>query len=332
MKEIDNKWNEFRRNCLSRQQLSPSTIKDTIRKLRFLERHGIDLDNFTEDDIYNHFARRFEDGASNIALNHYVKALNRWCRFKDFDYHFELYKELKKPIRVPTTDDISRMLDVCKRKPVDRRNKLIILFMAKTGVRNQELCDIRLDDIDWKNKVLTIRKGKGGKTRIIPLEEKLLIGKNYPSIWNYIDHWRCEKGKYLFTTKKRGMTPNYLRMLIKIIGRKVGIPWIHPHSLRHYAATNLLRAGANIRVVQEIMGHSSIKTTGQYLHVIGNDLHKAIENPDLEDPIRSRPLHKKNDLKTFGENPICYAIPTEELLNGPSRIRTGDLRLVKATS
>jgi len=64
--------------------------------------------------------------------------------------------------------------------------------------------------------------------------------------------------------------------------------WIHPHTFRHYAATNLLRAGVNIRVVQEILGHSSIKTTGGYLHVIENDLHQAIENPNIDDPINPR--------------------------------------------
>ena len=314
-------WDGFRRHCLSRQCLSSETIKDTIRKLKYLERNGIDLTSFTEDNIYNHFAIRFENEATPSALNHYAKSLNRWCKYRELDYHFNLYREYQRPIRVPTTDDISMMLEVCNgRKPIDRRNRVIILFLAKTGIRNQELCNIKLDDIDWKNRTLTIRKGKGGKTRIIPLEKKLLIGKNYPSIWNYIDHWRHKTGNYLFTTRKRGMTPNYLRMIIKIIGRKAGIPWIHPHSLRHYAATNLLRAGVNIRVVQEIMGHSSIKTTGRYLHVIGNDLHKAIENPDLEDPIRSKPLHKKNDIKMFCENPICYAMPTGENLNGPAQI------------
>lgn len=82
---------------------------------------------------------------------------------------------------------------------------------------------------------------------------------------------------------------NYLRRIIKIISQKAGISWVHPHSFRHYAATNLLRAGVNIRVVQAILGHSSIRTTGNYLHIIENDLHQAIANPHIEDPLKTRP-------------------------------------------
>jgi len=96
---------------------------------------------------------------------------------------------------------------------------------------------------------------------------------------------------YVFTTKNGKMTPNYLRNIIRNTSRKAGISWIHPHSFRHYAATNLLRAGVNIRVVQAILGHSSIRTTGGYLHVIENDMQQAIANPNIEDPLKTRP-HK----------------------------------------
>jgi len=81
------------------------------------------------------------------------------------------------------------------------------------------------------------------------------------------------------------MTTNYLRQIIKIIGKKAGMSWIHPHSFRHYSATNMLRAGVNIRIVQEILGHSSIKTTGRYLHTIEQDLQQAVRNPNIEDPV-----------------------------------------------
>jgi len=66
--------------------------------------------------------------------------------------------------------------------------------------------------------------------------------------------------------------------------------WIHPHSFRHYAATNMLRAGVNIRIVQEILGHSSIKTTGRYLRTIEQDLQQAVRNPNIEDPVNPSSL------------------------------------------
>ena len=63
-----------------------------------------------------------------------------------------------------------------------------------------------------------------------------------------------------------------IRSIVKYAGKKVGLDWIHPHSFRHFYATNLLRNGVNIRVVQQLLRHSDIKTTARYLHVVGNDL------------------------------------------------------------
>jgi len=77
-------WNKFKRHCRSQQQLNPeSTILETIRKLQFLERQDLDLPTSTKDQIYDHFATRLEHGARYSALNHYVKALNRWHKFPE---------------------------------------------------------------------------------------------------------------------------------------------------------------------------------------------------------------------------------------------------------
>jgi len=291
MAEMDKEtWNKFRRHCLSQQQLNPeSTIPETIRKLRFLEKQRIDLTNYSEDQIYDYFAERLENGATYSALNHSIKALNRWNKFMKNDSKFVRYKEDKKPMKVPTTLEINKMLSECKRKNrIDKRNRAIILLLAKTGMRNREICNLKLSDIDWQRREITIRNSKHNKTRIIPVEEKMLIGRTYPSLKNYIKYWRMNTSKhYVFTTKNGRMTPNYLRNIIRNTARKAGINWIHPHSFRHYAATNLLRAGVNIRVVQAILGHSSIRTTGGYLHVIENDMQQAIANPNIEDPIKT---------------------------------------------
>ena len=286
-------WNKFRRHCLSQQQLNPeSTIPETIRKLQYLEKQGIDLQIYTKDQLYNHFAQRLENGATYTALNHYIKALNRWNKFTCNNIQFDLYKTEKKTMKVPITTEINALLNQCKGKnQYNKRNKIIVLLLAKTGMRNKELCNLKLTDIDWQRKEITIQNSKHNKTRIIPVENKLLFGKTYPSLKNYIDHWRIDSCKhYVFTTRDGKITQNYLRRLIKDISKKAGMNWIHPHSFRHYAATNLLRAGVNIRVVQEILGHSSIKTTGGYLHVIENDLHQAIENPNIDDPVNPRPI------------------------------------------
>ena len=74
-----------------------------------------------------------------------------------------------------------------------------------------------------------------------------------------------------------------IRSIVKYAGKKVGLDWIHPHSFRHFYATNLLRNGVNIRVVQKILGHENIKRTARYLHVVNRDLHEAVNK--FEDPV-----------------------------------------------
>jgi len=302
-------WNKFRRHCLSQQQLNPkSTIPETIRKLRYLEKQGINLEEYTKDQMFDYFAIRLENGATYSALNHYVKALNRWNKFIKKDFTFKLYREEQTTMKVPTTQEINRMLKECRGKNrFNKRDKTIILLLAKTGMRNKELCNLKISDIDWQRQEITIRQSKHNKTRIIPVEEKMLFGTTYPSLKNYIQHWRLNTCKhYVFTTKKGPMTSNYLRRVIKKIGKKAGVHWIHPHSFRHYAATNMLRAGVNIKIVQNILGHSSIKTTGRYLHTIEHDLRQAVINPDIEDPVNFtnikmiKPLAKSLLMETDG--------------------------------
>jgi len=291
-------WNKFRNHARARQQLSNSTIEETIRKLKHLEKHGVNLMGDREEienQMYDFFAYKIERGSSNSALNHYVKAINRWFKFRGLELKLPQYKERYAPRRIPTTEDINKLLKTCSRRTkIDKRDKTIIYTLATLGLRASELCNLNLDDIDWVHRLLRV-KGKGGKIRYIPIPQKLLDGRTYPSFKNYIKKWRMNTDKKaLFTTQQGRLTPVRLRTIIKKRARMAKIPWIHPHSLRHYAATNWLRAGLNIRVVQELLGHESIETTGIYLHIVETDLLNALENERIDDPLRVKPRHPKN--------------------------------------
>jgi len=286
----DDIWKDFIRHCAVIQQLNPrSTVPDRIRKLKYLEKHGINLINFDEKKIHTFFYDMLENGSTNTAVNNYIKALNSWIKYRELDIKFNKFKEHKVPIKVPSIDDIQAMLDVVtNRTMTDRRNRMIIIFFCKTGLRCSELCNLKLDHIDWRNAEIIVKKGKGGKDRIVPIERKVLSGTCYPSLKNYIDNWRYDVGDYVFTSEKGQLSGVYVRTRIKDIAKKAGVPWIHPHSFRHFYATNLLRSGAKITVVQELLGHVNIETTAGYLHVTESDLRYTIHNMPVSEVVRQK--------------------------------------------
>ena len=307
----DETWARFAQYCRVRHRptLSQSTIEDTKRKLRHMEKAGIDLMNIDEDEIYRFFEIVL-DRATSSAANHYVKALNRWAAFRKLDLHFDKYKEYPKPMRILTTEEVSMLIKYYNnRDPLSRLKRMVIVTLVSTGMRVSELCGLRMERIYWKNREILVY-GKGGgmqKSRTIPVSEQFLFGRNYPSLMNYVQHWRFKPlpghEKYVFINSQgRQLTPQWVGKVVKEAGRSLGIGWVHPHSFRHYYATNLLRHGVNIRIVQTILGHEDIATTARYTHVLNGDLHRAIRK--LDDPVlRKNKQSKKNGVSM--QNPIC---------------------------
>jgi len=306
MRRVDPEtWNRFINHCYAEQQLSEKTIMVTVRALKYLERWGMDLmadEKTLKEKAMEYFAfRRLNEGAEGTTLNLYVKALNRWCAFRGFDLRFKKYKEISPPRRIPVTSDIRKLLDVCKgRDPISKRDRTLIYFMVNTGLRREEVANLKLSDIDWKNGFIKV-KGKGGKIRMVAVPSRVLEGKTAPSLKNYIERWRFPThSTALFTTQRGKITPQIVGKIVRTRAREAGMPWIHAHSLRHYYATNLLRAGVNIRIVQELLGHADIKTTGIYLHIIEGDLRKAVENENIEDPLKVRIRRKTKTPRKSG--------------------------------
>ncbi len=320
--KVDNEtWHKFRKHAMAQQQLAPSTIEGTIRKLRYLEKQGIDILNLNPEDVYDFLAKKMEEGAEASTLNHYVKALNRWAKFMGWDIKFKQYREYEKPLKIPTPEEVKAMADVYnKRNREDRLKRMIIVTLANTGMRNSELCNLKKKDIDWVRRRIIVY-GKGGgmrKPRIIPVSEKFLRGIRYPSLANYVKNWRYAPKKgyqdYVFINKKGEKLGSwYVRKVVKEAGKSIGLDWIHPHSLRHFFATNLLRNGVNIRVVQELLGHADIGTTARYLHVIDDDLEAAIER-------YNDPFSLKKGLQRSLKHLYTYCSPLSVKINGPAEI------------
>ena len=148
------------------------------------------------------------------------------------------------------------------------RNKAMLEIMYASGLRCSEVVNLTLDCIDFHNRVLLIH-GKGNKDRNVPFHE-------FASEWllKYIEEVRgklvnSEDHPYVFVNKiGEQMTNRGIQDIVKRIGREYdATKKIHPHTFRHSFATHLLNAGADIRTVQELLGHENLSTTQIYTHV-----------------------------------------------------------------
>jgi len=152
--------------------------------------------------------------------------------------------------------------------PLDLRDRAVLELLYATGIRVGELCGLDLDDVDAQRRLVTVL-GKGGKQRAVPYG---------PAAQRALDAWRG-RGRPKWSTVRSGaalllgrrggrLDPRTARTLVhRRLAAVPGAPDVGPHGLRHSAATHLLEGGADLRSVQDMLGHASLATTQIYTHV-----------------------------------------------------------------
>ena len=178
----------------------------------------------------------------------------------------------KKRVVLPTVLNKQEILSLIE-SASNPKNKAIISTLYGTGVRLHELANILLTDIDSERNVILIREGKGGKDRAVPLSPALL--RSLREYWRSCVH---KPATFLFPgadlSKPLGL--RWVQGIVTISARKAGIQKkVSPHTLRHSFATHLLEDGVNVRVIQFLLGHKSLKTTATYMHVAKNYVNQA---------------------------------------------------------
>jgi site-specific recombinase XerD len=159
--------------------------------------------------------------------------------------------------------------------------KAIIATAYAAGLRISEVCGLRLADIDSQRRRLHIRAGKGKKDRYVMLGESLLA-----LLRQYYQEAR-PKGEYLFPGQKpqRPISTTAVRQVLRKVIRETGLAKrVTMHTLRHCFATHLLEAGTDIRILQVLLGHSSIRTTLRYTHITDRLVQKLVSPLDMIQP------------------------------------------------
>lgn len=214
-----------------------------------------------------------------VSIKLFHKYLSEEYKIKDVSSKIINPRLRRKLPNILTIEEVDNLLDIKLNTPFDYRNKAMLELMYSSGLRVSELVDLKLNNIDLDNGYVRCL-GKGKKERIIPIGE---IAIEY--LKKYINEYRnsMKKGYYtenvFLNNHGKNITRQGFFLIIKNIAKEKNINKnITPHMLRHSFATHLLNNGANLRTIQEMLGHSSITTTQIYTSV-SNDIIK--ENYEL---------------------------------------------------
>jgi len=189
------------------------------------------------------------------------------------------------PVYLPV-DDIFRLLDsIGTDTLLSLRNRAIFETLYSSGVRVSELAGMNVFDVDFTKCVIRVL-GKGSKERIVPIGKKAVAAiKDYRKRLQIEAGIKTEENTPLFLNKSNGrLTPRSIARILNKTAKACGllVP-VSPHALRHTFATHMLDAGADLRVVQELLGHRSLSTTQKYTHV---SIDRLMETYDKTHPRR----------------------------------------------
>lgn len=258
---------------------SENTIISYINDLYYFHEFvKMDFDKVKYDDVRDYLEYLNLKKEKSTSVSRKISSLKSFYKFlykNDYidkkDYPLVKVTYPKKEKKLPKFLYYNDLLEIINESSKDKdgiRDRLIIEMLYATGVRVSELINIKLSDIDFNNKRIIVC-GKGNKERIVYYgdyaEEALL---------KYLKTHIRKDNNYLFLNSKgEQITDGGIRYIIDNIMKKLSIKvHVTPHVLRHTFATDMLNNGCDIKVVQELLGHSSLKATEIYTHVTNEHL------------------------------------------------------------
>ncbi len=279
---------EYKNYLLIDRHYSDNTIASYMNDIdiymNYLNEHNIDYKNVLEKDIIKYID--YLNDKNELTIAHQISVLRNFYKFLILEKvitkspleNIDLPKLTKKLPNVLSVDDMLKLLDINLCNMYDYRNKAMLELLYATGLRVSELVNLKVEDVDLDNDfVRTI--GKGSKERIVPFNDYAKA-----ALLKYINEYRPmffkkEVSEYLFLNNHgKVMTRQGFFKILKELAYEKGIKDISPHTIRHSFATHLLNGGADLRSIQEMLGHSNLATTQIYTNISREELKNNYHN------------------------------------------------------
>lgn len=259
---------EFTNFLKFKKGLSANTISAYESDItQFFEFTG---ENIINNDLIELFITSELNDKSDNSKIRKISSINQyidWFNLNNKEYQIVIEKvSLKKGSYLPETisvSDINRLINIYDHSNyMNSRNLTLIDFMYSTACRVSELCDVRVSDLDFEEDFVKLF-GKGSKQRIVPIGSELKI--NLSKYLKFRDELNTQE-PYLFLSKNMNQLDRsaIFRIIKKSATLSDNALSVHPHTLRHSAATHMLEAGCDLRTLQELLGHTSVSTTKIY--------------------------------------------------------------------
>ncbi len=289
-KQKDPIYSEYHAYLLLERSYSPNTVTayefDLEKYKKYLSDNQLDPLRVTFDDLQEFVFRTFKEISNVRTQARLLATLHSFYRFLLYHNYIEadpteLLEGPKKEMHLPqvlSVEEIDRLtaaIDLSSNE--GHRNRAIIEMLYGSGLRVSELVNLKLSQMYRKEGYMVIL-GKGSKQRLVPISP---VAEEWFGYWMQDrSHWTIAPGcEDLAFLNRRGkqLTRMMVFTIIRRLCEKAGIEKIvSPHTLRHSFATHLLQNGADLRIIQQLLGHEELSTTEIYTHLDVQDLRKAI--------------------------------------------------------
>jgi integrase/recombinase XerC len=230
--------------------------------------------------IRAYLAQLYERGLSKASAARALSSIRSFFKWMGREHMIESNPALlvatpklpKKLPRVPTVEEMNSVLDakMPQEAAFAERDRLILELLYGCGIRNSELTGIDMDDIHQRQGLVLVR-GKGKKQRIVPFGDSAQVAlRNYlPQRTKTLEqHQHTGESALLINLRGSRLTTRSVGRIVKTIAVAGGLPSeVHPHTLRHAFGTHMLEEGADLRAIQELLGHARLSTTQRYTHL-----------------------------------------------------------------